>query len=89
MAHTKSSKKRVRQNEAKRLHNRELKGSMRTAVKDLESKVGSGDTEGLDAAFRKASSEIDKAGRKRLIHPKAAARNKSRLAKQLAKAVQA
>jgi small subunit ribosomal protein S20 len=88
MAHTKSSKKRVRQNEAKRLHNRELKGRMRTAVKAVESKIGSDDAEGLDAAFRKASSEIDKAGRKRLIHPKAASRQKSRLAKQLAKTSQ-
>ena len=88
MAHTKSSKKRVRQNESKRLHNRELKGRMRTAVKAVENKVGSADAEGAAVAFRKASSEIDKAGRKRLIHPKAAARKKSRLAKSLAKAAQ-
>ena len=36
------------------------------------------------AAVRKAASELDKAARKRLIHPNAAARNKSRLAKRLA-----
>ena len=88
MAHTKSSKKRVRQNETKRLRNRELKGRMRTAVKVVEKKVGSADAEELGAAFRSASSEIDRAGRKRLIHPNAAARKKSRLAKRLAKASQ-
>jgi len=81
MAHTKSSKKRVRQNEQKRLHNRGLKGRMRTAVKAVESKIGSADAEDLEAALRRASSEVDKAGRKGLIHPKAAARKKSRLAK--------
>jgi small subunit ribosomal protein S20 len=88
MAHTKSSKKRVRQNEAKRLKNRELKGRMRTAVKDVEKKMSSSDAEGAGAAFRAASAEIDKAGRKRLIHPSAVARKKSRLAKRLAKASQ-
>lgn len=88
MAHTKSSKKRVRQNEQKRLHNRELKGRMRTAVKAVEKKIGSADAEDLEAALRRASSEVDKAGRKRLIHPNAAARKKSRLAKRLAKASQ-
>ncbi len=88
MAHTKSSKKRVRQNESKRLLNRELKGRMRTAIKAVEKKAGSDDAEELSAAFRKASAEIDKAARKRLIHPNAAARQKSRLAKQLARASQ-
>lgn len=89
MAHTKSSKKRVRQNEQRRLANRDIKGRMRTAIKVVEKKIGSDDAEELTAAFRKASSELDKAGRKRLIHPKAAARTKSRLAKRLAKASQA
>ena len=46
------------------------------------------DAEELAVVFRKASAEIDKAGRKRLIHPNAAARKKSRLAKRLAKASQ-
>jgi len=88
MAHTKSSKKRVRQNEQRRLHNRDLKGRIRTAVKAVEKSVGSANAEDLAAALRKASSELDKAGRKRLIHPKAVARKKSRLAKRLAKASQ-
>jgi small subunit ribosomal protein S20 len=88
MAHTKSSKKRVRQNEQRRLHNRDLKGRVRTAVKAVEDSAGSGSAEDLKSAFRKASSELDKAGRKRLIHPSAVARKKSRLAKRLAKASQ-
>ena len=85
MAHTKSSKKRVRQNERRRQANRALRGRMRTAVKKAEAAIGSG---GEDAAelLRLAGSELDKAGRKRLLHPKAAARKKSRLAKRLAKA---
>ena len=88
MAHTKSSKKRVRQNEQKRLHNRDLKGRLRTVVKAVEESAASADAEGFTAALRKASSELDKAGRKRLIHPNAVARRKSRLAKRLAKTSQ-
>lgn len=86
MASTKSSKKRVRQNEKRRLHNRNIRSRMRTAVKSLEKEIGTADPATLEAAFRKAASELDKAGRKRLIHPKAAARKKSRLAKRMARA---
>jgi len=86
MAHTNSSKKRVRQNERRRLHNRDLKGRMRTAVKAVEKGIGSAGAEELESAYRKASSELDRAGRKRLVHPNAVARKKSRLAKRLAKA---
>ena len=86
MAHTKSAKKRVRQNERQRLHNRGLKGRMRTAVKAVEKAAGASDPATAGAALRAASAELDRAGRKRLVHPNAAARKKSRLAKRLAKA---
>ncbi len=88
MAHTKSSKKRVRQDEKKRLHNRDLKGRMRTVIKTFEQKDPSAGAQELDAAFRKASSELDKAGRRGLLHANAVARKKSRLAKRLAKVSQ-
>lgn len=58
---------------------------MRSAVKAAEKLPPDVDAGALEAAVRKATSELDKAGRKRLIHPNAAARTKSRLAKRLAK----
>ncbi len=86
MASTKSAKKRIRQNERRRILNRSNKSRMRTAVKAVEKLPPDADAATAETAFRKAASELDKAGRKRLIHPNAAARQKSRLARQLAKA---
>jgi small subunit ribosomal protein S20 len=89
VAHTKSSKKRVRQTERRRLHNRSLKSRMRTAVKTAEKLLDQGDAASAVEAFRTAAAELDKAGRKRLIHPNAAARKKSRLERRLAGAKEA
>ena len=85
MAHTKSSKKRVRQNKRARLSNRTIRGRMRTAVKAVEEQTGSAERAAPESAYRKASAELDRAARKRLIHPNAAARRKSRLAKRMAR----
>ncbi len=83
MAHTKSSKKRVRQNERRREHNRALRGRMRTAVKAAEKLSPDADAPTVQTALSLAASELDRAARKRLIHPNAAARKKSRLAKRV------
>ncbi|MHC4503135.1 MAG: 30S ribosomal protein S20 [Planctomycetota bacterium] len=85
MAQTKSAKKRIRQIERRTRLNRALKSRMRSAVKSAEKLPPDADAGALEAAVRKAISELDKAGRKRLIHPNAAARTKSRLAKRLVK----
>jgi small subunit ribosomal protein S20 len=65
----------MRQNVAARAHNRTQRSQLRSAVKQARA-VGAD-----DAAFSTASSLLDRAGRKRLIHPNTAARHKSRLAK--------
>lgn len=85
MAQSKSAKKRIRQNESRRLHNRNLKTRMRSAVKEVEKLPPDADAAALESAVRHAASQLDKAARRRLIHPNAAARKKSRLAKRLAK----
>jgi small subunit ribosomal protein S20 len=77
----KSSKKRMRQSRAAREHNRTQRSQLRSAVRQARS--ADGDT---TAALATASSLLDRAGRKRLIHPNAAARQKSRLAKAMKKA---
>jgi small subunit ribosomal protein S20 len=57
--------------------NRTQRSQLRTAIKKVRSATG---TE-AKAAYDEAVQLLDRAGRKRLIHPNAAARNKSRLAK--------
>lgn len=89
MAHSRSAKKRIRQNERRRLRNRSRKSRMKTAVKAVLQHIGSADAATLDKLYRKAASELDRAARRRVIHPNAAARKKSRLALRIAAALKA
>ena len=88
MAHTKSAKKRIRQNETHRLRNRSRMRRVRTAVKAVvraaeeAARSGQADKSQIDALYRKAASELDRAAKRRIIHPNAASRQKSRLAKK-------
>lgn len=86
MANIQSAKKRIRQNEKRRLHNRRYTSAARTHVKKARSLIEAGDFEGAEEATRMASKVLDKAARKRVIHPRNAARRKGRLMKALAKA---
>jgi small subunit ribosomal protein S20 len=77
MANHKSSIKRIRQTETKRLHNRYYAKSARTAVKALretEDKVVAGEM------LPKVASMLDKLAKKHIIHPNKAANLKSKLA---------
>lgn len=78
MANTKSAKKRMRQNRAARERNRAQRTRVRGAVKGVRGATASAEAA---AALAKAEVLLDRAARKRLIHPNAAARQKSRLAK--------
>ncbi len=79
MANHASALKRARQDEKKRLQNRTQKSAMRTEIKKLLAAVDAGDKEAATAALRSATSLIDRAGRKHLIHKRQAARRVSRL----------
>ena len=81
MPNTASAKKRLRQNEKKRLHNRSEKSKMRTQIRKLRDAVKAGDTDQVQSDYRAAQKSIDKAASKNLIHRNAAARTKSRLSK--------
>lgn len=70
-----SAKKRLRQNEKKRLRNTAAKTRIKTEVKKA-----------IAGAENVAVSVIDRAAAKGIIHKNAAARKKSRLAKRLAAA---
>lgn len=78
MPRIRSSKKRMRKSTKARERNRTQRAALRTAVK----KVRAAETpDAAVPATRQAESLLDRAARKRLIHPNAAARLKSRLAK--------
>jgi small subunit ribosomal protein S20 len=81
MAHHLSSKKRIRQEAARRLRNRFYKKTTRTAIKalrDLTDKVEA------EKFLPKVVSMIDKLAKKNSIHKNKAANLKSGLAKHIA-----
>ncbi|MFZ5858271.1 MAG: 30S ribosomal protein S20 [Chloroflexota bacterium] len=87
MANIKSQIKRNKQNEKKRLRNRTVRGAARTAVKNAQKALTSG--EEAKTSLKTAISALDKAAEKGVIHPKNAARRKSRLVKAANKAAKA
>lgn len=80
MPRIRSAKKRMRQSLTRTTVNRAQRSKLRTAVK----KVRTATAAEAESAYAEAVKLLDRAGQKRLIHPNAAARQKSRLAKALA-----
>lgn len=76
MANIKSAIKRAQLNTAANVRNSEQKSAMRTAIKKFEAAP-------TEDTFKAASSTIDKAATKGLIHANKASRDKSRLASKL------
>jgi small subunit ribosomal protein S20 len=74
----KSAKKRMRQAASRHAKNKSQRSGLRTAVRKARHLT---DPAAQVAAIGVAEKLLDRAGRKRLIHPNAAARQKSRLAK--------
>lgn len=80
MANTKSALKRMRQNERRRLRNRAVRSTVRTAVKVARATEG----QAASAAILEAIRVLDKAAAKGVLHRNTAARKKSALARRLA-----
>lgn len=79
MANIKSAKKRALQNPKRRLLNRRYISGSRTAIKKAQSAIEAGDMDVAEEAVREACSMLDRAAGKGVIHPRNAARRKSRL----------
>ena len=88
MANIKSQIKRNRQNEKRRINNRNVRGAARTAVNQARAAFDEGAPETKEAVL-KAISTLDKAAEKGVIHKNNAARRKGRLMKKLASFVPA
>ena len=82
MANIKSQIKRNRQNETRRLRNRNIRGTARTAVNQARAAYNANEPE-TKTAILKAISALDKAAEKGIIHKNNAARRKGRLMKKL------
>jgi small subunit ribosomal protein S20 len=82
LANTSSAKKRIRQNEKRRLRNRSVRSAVRGSVKSAREALGSkaADSTTVVAAAIRA---IDRAVTKGIMHRNTAARRKSALARRL------
>ena len=82
MANIKSQIKRNRQNEKRRLRNKSVKSSLKTAIRKFHEATAAGDAEQAAVLMREASRKLDKAVSKGVIHKNQAANRKSAMAKR-------
>jgi len=81
MPNNAAARKRMRQEQKRRLHNRSVKSLVKTQITKARNAIAfNGNAE---EAIRDAVSELDRAAKKGVIHRNNAARRKSRLMKQL------
>ena len=78
MANIKSQKKRVLTNE--KAHKRNVKSSLKTAVRATREAIAAGDKAAAEAAYKVAAQKLDKAAGAGVIHKNQAANRKSGLA---------
>ncbi len=81
MPNSKQAKKRARQSEERRMHNRAIRTAMKTAIRRA---IGASTPEEAKSLVPTAMKRIDKAAKTNVIHRNVAARYKSRMARRLA-----
>jgi small subunit ribosomal protein S20 len=82
VANIKSQIKRIQTNEKRRLRNKSVKSSLKTAIRSARAAADSGDRETAEARARVASRQLDKAVSKGVIHANQAANKKSSMAQR-------
>lgn len=82
MANIKSQIKRITTNEKRRLRNKSVKSSLKTAVRRFRDAAEAGDVERATVELRAASRQLDTAASKGVIHANQAAKKKSAMAKK-------
>ncbi|GIK79928.1 MAG: 30S ribosomal protein S20 [Pseudorhodoplanes sp.] len=85
MANTKSARKATRVIARRTKINKSRRSTMRSAVRELEEAIASGDQTAAAAAFKKAEPQMMRAAQKGVVHKKTASRKVSRLASRIAK----
>lgn len=79
MANSAQAKKRARQNEKARLHNKNLRSSARTTIKQVRTAITGGSHETAMAAFRTAVKKLDSMVNKKIFHKNTISRYKKRM----------
>lgn len=83
MANIASQIKRNRQNDTARLRNKATRSTIKSALRKFDEAVGSGDTDAVQAAYAAAASKLDRAARRRVVHPNYAANHKAKMARRI------
>ena len=83
MPNIKSAAKRVKVTATKKLQNQMIRSQMQTAVKKFNAAIAEGNVELAKSLLPVASSQIDEAAKKNVIHKNAANRKKGQIAKAL------
>lgn len=86
MPKRRSALKRMRQDKKRRLRNLKIKGELKKTIKKFLALLSAKNIDEAKTFLRKVYSQLDKAAKKRIIHPRTADRKKSRLAQQILKA---
>jgi small subunit ribosomal protein S20 len=85
MANTKSAKKATRKIARRTEVNKARRSRMRTALRDIESQIATGNKAAAQAALVAAEPALMRAARTGIIHKKTASRKVSRLTRRIAK----
>lgn len=85
MPRRKTSIKQQRKDKTKHLHNLRVKQGLKKTLKKFQLLISTQKIDEAKAFLGKVFSQLDKAAKKNVIHPKTACRKKSRLAKKLTK----
>ncbi len=83
MAHSLSSKKRIRQNETRRARNRARKGQLKSSIRSFTDVLSTGDAAKTAETLKKTIKKIDQIASKGAIHKNTASRKKSQLQRKL------
>jgi len=83
VANIKSQIKRNKQNEARERRNKGARSSLKTEAKKVRTAVAEGDADSASAQLAATSRQYDKAASRGVLHPRTAARRKSRLARMV------
>ncbi len=86
MGKSKSAAKRHKQSLKKRIRNRHIRSTVKTAVKEVRTAVAEGAVTDVRETLSKAVSTIARAGSKGVLHKKTVARKVARLSKAVLKA---
>ncbi len=78
--------KRLRVDKKRRLHNLKIKNELKKTIKKFQAFLSAKNLNEAKALLGKVFSLLDKAAKKKVIHPRTASRKKSRLAKRILKA---